>query len=327
MRPSASVVGGKPHQGDQADDGTQVFSGFLQDEIALVPDRLYVTVGTKLEHNHYSGFGLMPSARVAYALSVHHMAWAAVSRALRTPAETDAAGRTNFAGFPQPNGTPALIALLGNPHLNDEGLRAYEFGYRTTLGKRLSIDLAAYYNDYDNQQTSEPSAPFFEATPLPAHLVLPSTYQNLSHGETHGMEIAANWKVTQRWTLSSGYDFERIHMHTSAASQDTETSAETEGTDPHQHAQVRSHVDLSTKLAWDASAYFVDRLEFQGVPSYTRVDTGVSWRWKEGVSLSIVGQNLVSDHHMEFVDDTGATRSTRIKRSVYAKLTWRFGGR
>src|SRR6266513_3050047 len=34
----------------------QWFTGFLQDEIALVPDRLYLALGSKLEHNDYTGF-------------------------------------------------------------------------------------------------------------------------------------------------------------------------------------------------------------------------------------------------------------------------------
>ena len=201
---------------------------------------------------------------------------------------------------------------------------AYEFGYRTTVAKRLSFDLAAYYNDYSNQESTEPSTPFFEATPAPAHLVSPSTYENLIYGETHGVEVAANWKITDRWTLSPGFDFERIHMHASPLSEDTQTAPETDGSDPHVQAQLRSHFELSQRWTWDASAYFVDRLIAQNVPSYTRLDTGMSWRWNEGVTLSIVGQNLLGDHHLEFIDSTAASRSTEIKRSAYVKLSWRF---
>ncbi len=300
------------------------FNAFVQDEITLIPNRFFLTVGTKLEHNYYTGFALMPSARASYELDPHNMMWAAVSKAERTPDATDASIRLDVAGFPGPGGTPVLISILGNPQIKNEGLIAYEFGYRTTVAKRLSFDLAAYYNDYSNQESTEPSTPFFEATPVPAHLVLPSTYENLIYGETHGVEVAANWKITDRWTLSPGFDFERIHMHASPLSQDTQTAPETNGSDPHVQAQLRSHFELSPRWTWDASAYFVDRLIAQNVPSYTRLDTGLSWRWKEGVSLSLVGQNLLSDHHLEFIDSTAASRSTEIKRSAYVKLSWRF---
>ena len=74
----------------------------------------------------------------------------------------------------------------------------------------------------------------------------------------------------------------------------------------------------------DVSAYFVDRLPYQGVPAYTRLDTELSWKWSKQISLSLVGQNLLKDHHLEFYNDSGATISTLVKRSVYAKIVWRF---
>ena len=307
-----------------ADVNMQLFSLFVQDEIALVPDKLYLTVGTKLDHNYYTGFNLLPSARLAWKLNSRHMLWAAISRVDRTPAETDAGSRLNFAGFPGPGGLPTLAALVGNPHVQDEGLTAYELGYRTTVVEHLSVDFAAYYDGYDHQETTEPAAPFFETSPAPPHLVLPVTYENLMHGEAHGFEIALNWKLTDRWTLSPGYAFEQIHMYLDPTSQDTGSVADTEGSSPAHSAQLRSHLDLTGGFAWDAAVYFVDRLRSGEVPAYTRLDTGFTRRWTEHLSSSVFGQNLVKDRRLEFVDDSGSTISTLIKRSGYAKVIWQF---
>src|SRR5260370_6848035 len=93
-------------------------------------------------------------------------------------------------------GPPILDRFLGNPALKNENLLAYEMGYRTAIAERFSIDLASYFNHYDDVQTTEPSASFFESTPLPAHEVESVTYQNLMHGETHGVEIAGHFRVT-----------------------------------------------------------------------------------------------------------------------------------
>jgi len=272
----------------------QLFSAFFQDEVALVPERVYVTLGTKLEHNQYTGFNLMPSARVSWTPSTRQMFWAAISRAERTPAEFDNSVSPNF---------------------KDEGAIAYEAGYRTTIGRDLSIDVATFYTTYDHQRTTEP-------TPAPAALLF--TFQNLMHGEAHGFEIAANWKVTDRWSLSPGYAFEQIHMHLKAPSQDTSSVFEDEGSSPVHSAQVRSHVNLRHDVSWDVSVYFVDRLKSGGAPAYTRLDTGLTWRWTEALSMSVVGQDLWKDRHLEFVDNAGRVRSTLMKRSVYAKLTWQF---
>src|SRR5216110_1012805 len=67
----------------------QWFTGFVQDEIALVPNRLHVALGTKLEHNDYTGFEIQPSGRANWRLSPSGTLWAAVARALRTPSRID----------------------------------------------------------------------------------------------------------------------------------------------------------------------------------------------------------------------------------------------
>ncbi len=302
----------------------QLFSAFFQDEVALVPNKLYVTLGTKLEHNIYTGLIWMPSARVSWTPSTRQMFWAAISRADRTPAESDTSVRANVGGVPGAGRTPVLLAFVGNPQFKNEELTAYELGYRLALSTNLSVDFATYYGGYDHLGTTEPAAPFFEAAPSPPHLVLPFTFQNLMHGEAHGFEMAANWKVTDRWMLSSGYAFEQIHMHLNATSQDLSSAEREQGSSPVHSAQLRSHIKLLHGIGWDASAYFVDRLKSEAIPSYTRLDTGLTWRWTEDLSMSVVGQNLVKDRHLEFVDSSGVIRSTLIKRSVYAKFTWQF---
>ena len=113
-------------------------------------------------------------------------------------------------------------------------------------------------------------------------------------------------------------------MHLAPTSQDTTSVSDAQGSSPNHSAQLRSHFVLSRALSWDTSAYFVGRLTDPSEPSYTRLDTQLSWAVGEGVSVSFVGQNLLRDLHEEFVDTTGTARSTMVKRSAYAKFTWRF---
>jgi iron complex outermembrane receptor protein len=306
-----------------ADLGTQLFSSFIQDEVAIVPDRLFLAVGLKLEHNYYTGFGMMPSARVAWTPTQRRTLWAAISKTERTPSELDAALRAEVGAFVGPGGIPVLVTLFGNPLFSNEESTDSEIGYRTMVQEQLSIDFAAYYSEYSHQNTSEPSAPFLVVAPS-LHLVLPLTTANLMHGESHGMEIAANWKVTRRWTLNPGYAFEQIHMHLAPESQDTTSVSGTQGSSPVHAAQLRSHLDLVRGLSWDTSVYFVGRLADPVEPSYTRLDTGLTWPLGEKINLSLFGQNLLRDRHEEFVDSTGSTMSTLIKRGAYAKVEWRF---
>lgn len=307
-----------------ADLNTALYSGFVEDQIAIVPNRVLFTAGARLEHNYYSGLDLMPSARVAWTMTTGQMMWASVSRAVRTPSGVDANLRANVASVPGAGGVPDLIAFIGNPNVKDEGLTAFEAGYRAEIAKTLALDLSSYYNLYDHQETEEPAAPFLENTPAPPHLVIPSTYENLMHGESDGLEMWADWRPASWWTLTPGYAFEQIHMHLAPGSQDTTSVAGAQGASPLHSAQLRSHVRVWRGFSWDVSSYFVDRLADPAEPSYTRVDTQVSWNFGETTTLSFVGQNLAQDHHEEFVDETDTERTTLIKRCAFVKFTARF---
>jgi iron complex outermembrane recepter protein len=304
-----------------------VFNAFVQDELTLISGRLKLTMGTKLEHNDYTGFEIIPDVRLAWTPKERHFIWISVSRALRVPSRNDTNLVVNF-GTP-PISPLDLNRLLGNPNFDNEALIAYQAGYRASFSDHFSLDVAAYYNDYDHLQTTEPGTPFLELTP-PPHSVQPFMYQNEMNGETHGLEIAANWKILDRWTLSPGYALEQLHMRTNPGSLDVQSGPFVEGASPRHSAQLRSRLDLPHNLTWEAAAYFVDRLTHQGpasnvtIPSYTRVDTGLMWRPRERILLGVFGQNLVHDHHVEFEDVDGSMQSGQIKRSVYAKFSLQF---
>jgi outer membrane receptor protein involved in Fe transport len=113
-------------------------------------------------------------------------------------------------------------------------------------------------------------------------------------------------------------------MHLDPASQDTTSLGETQGGSPVHAAQLRSRYVLPHGLNWDVSGYFVDRIVDPAIPSYTRVDTSITWNWKERGSITVAGQNLASEHHLEYIDTLGSTNSTLVKRGLYAKFAWQF---
>ena len=49
------------------------------------PKSVYLTVGSKLEHNSFTGFKIEPSVRIAWYPDNMQTVWGAVSRAVRTP--------------------------------------------------------------------------------------------------------------------------------------------------------------------------------------------------------------------------------------------------
>jgi iron complex outermembrane receptor protein len=303
-----------------ADSTRQFFNLFVQDQITLRPNLTYLYVGTKLEDSYFTGFDLQPSVHLAWTPSAHRTFWAGISRASRTPTRRDVGLDAVLAALPG----PAEVVLLGNPNMKSEHVIAYELGYRAQASNRLSIDVTAFANSYHNLESTEPLPPYVVTGSVPPLLVHPKLLDNKLRGTTDGVEASLKWKVASHWTLSPGYSFLQMHLHTDSTSLDTTSVVDAEGSNPGHQAQLRSHVELWRGFAWDVNAYFVGRLPAQFIASYTRLDTQLTWRLRESVGLSLVGQNLLRDHHVEFNDAFQSVNSSQVKRSGYAKLTWQF---
>jgi iron complex outermembrane recepter protein len=303
-----------------ADWDGDLFSAFVQDQITVRPDRVFLSIGTKLENSYFTGFDLQPSIRVAWTPNKRHTFWAAISRAARTPARRDEGVQAALAAFPG----PTEVLLEGNANFEAEHVIAYELGYRAQPSPRLSLGATAFISTYTDLESIEPLPPFTNTNFNPPVMVIPMQLSNKMNGTAYGLEVYGNWKVNRVWTVSPGYSFLHMDLRLDPTSMDTVSVADGEGSNPANQAQLRSHVELFHGLSWDANGYFVGRLTNQGVPSYTRVDTQLAWRVSERVTLSAVGQNLLQDHHLEFNDFLQVVNSALIKRSAYAKLTWRF---
>ncbi len=304
-----------------ANDTGDLFNSFVQDQIALKPGQLFLTVGAKLENNYFTGFDLEPAVRIAWAPTDRSTFWAAISNASRTPTRRDKGLNAVLAALPG----PAELVLLGSPNAQSENVIAYEAGYRAQPLGRLSLDATVFVSSYRKLQSVEALPDTLQSNPI--LLIHRETFGNQFHGLSRRCRGGhANWKLTNRWSFSPGYSFLQMHLHAQANPDalDIQSIADIQGTNPVHQAQIRSHLELPHRFSWDASAYFVDRLPAPMIASHTRVDAQLTWRMMESTELSIVGQNLLSDHHEEFNDQLQSVNSSLIKRSAYAKFTWRF---
>jgi iron complex outermembrane recepter protein len=297
----------------------QLFSGFVQDEITLVPDRLHFTAGTKVEHNDYTGIELEPSARLAWTPTEKQTVWAAVSRAIRTPSIFNLDAQVNQPELPPPP-VPVTVSVLPNPNLESEALMAYELGYRIEPVKQLSLDVAGFYNVYDNLIIYVPGTPYFDPNPPPGHLVAPVMTSNGGSGDTYGVEVSAQWQLLANWRLAASYSWLEQRLQPAAYLPETA---------PEQQAQLRSYLNLTPNLEFNGMVSFVDRITSVNIAtpttisSYVRLDLGLVWRPVKSLELGVWGQNLLQDQHAEFSSDT-TTLITEVPRTIVGKITWRF---
>lgn len=294
-----------------------LFSSFVQDEISLVPDRLKLTLGSKLEHNDYTGFEVEPSGRLAWTPTEHQTVWTAVSRAVRTPAWSDTHAAVNV--FLAPGAPPELFTTRGITGLKSEDVVAYELGYRLEVTKHWSLDIAGFYNQYGNLITPTAGTPTFVPGP-PAYVQVPFTYENTEAGHSYGVETSARWDVTDRWHLTASYSWMQMHL---------DVASTLLGAVPQNQAQLRSSLDLPYHLELNGAISFVDEFTApygvgeMNIPSYVRLDLGLIWHATKDLELGVWGQNLSEDHHVEFASYK-TSLVTEVPRAVVARVIWRF---
>jgi len=290
-----------------------LFSGFAQDEIKLV-ENLFLTLGTKMEHNDYTGFEFEPSARLQWNVTPKQMFWGAISRAVRTPSRVDEDERVPFA---PPSSAVFPNLLTGSSDFESETVIAYELGYRAQLGEKISTSISAFYNDYDDVRSTGINPTTF----------FPFVFQNNLAGDTYGVELGITYQVLHWWRLHGSYDFLKEHLHVKDGQLDI-NAALNETSDPEHQFQIRSSMDLPGNVELDTGLRWVDTLYNNNgstvgtVPSYFELDVRLGWHVTKNLELSIVGQNLLHDQHPEY----GFPSPTReeIVRSVYGKVSWQF---
>lgn len=300
---------------DPPDSRDALIAGFVQDQIALT-DRFHLTLGTKLEQNDFSGFEVQPSGRVAWDASVLHTVWGAVSRAVRVPTRLE---RDIAIELTSPS-----LRLLGNPEFESEELIAYEGGYRWQALPSLFVDIAAFHNRYDGLASLEIGGQFFDASL--GHDVLPIVNQNLTAGKATGVEALVTFMPVDRWRVTGSSSF--LELDLVPAGLDANRGVTFELGTPQHQLGVRSYLDLPREFQVDAMfrhltavrrvPQIVDNVR---VPAYAELDLRLAWRGWEDLELSLVGQNLLHDSHVEFGDPVARGA---IERAAYVRATWGF---
>ncbi|MBI4548185.1 MAG: TonB-dependent receptor [Ignavibacteriae bacterium] len=302
-----------------------LFSGFFQDQISMLNHTLFLTLGSKLEHNDYTQFEVQPNVRLLWMPHNRHRIWAAVSRAVRTPSRSEDDVQVHVATLPPDTMVPlpTVITIFGNRDFSSENLIAYELGHRYQPVNRMGLDIAIFYNVYTDLRTVEPSGtPYMVTTPSP-HIIIPRRFENRMDGKTYGAEFTSSWHPFDDWKLNTGYTWFKARLSLQSSSQDA-GSVNAEGDSPQHQFHVRSYLNVLHNVEFDAAVYYVDRIANQHIPSYFRLDGRLGWHISEALQVSVVVQNILDAQHPEFASTPLSELASEIQRSAYGKATWKF---
>lgn len=324
------------HSHDDIDDSLQIdtlhetsrndelYSAFFQDEISLFHPSLKFTIGSKFEHNDYTGFEIQPSLRSTWLPADNHFLWAAISRAVRTPSRYEHDGILRSPLLPDPE-TGVIRGRIwqSSTDFDSEILIAYEAGYRQVVSKKFSYDLALFYNDYDQLKTSEPDAFTITSTPLGDLPVQSYILDNKLSGYSWGGELVANYMPLEWWRIQGVYSHLQMQLENDSDS-GSNSADEIENTSPSSQFSLRSFMNLPHNFSLNLWLRYVGALASENTDAYWDGDIRVAWTPLEHIELSLVGQNLFHDSHKEIEQSSYLSLNTEVKRSVYLKLSWNY---
>ena len=292
-----------------------VHTGFLQDQIQLA-EKLYLTVGAKLQHNNYSGFDIQPSIRLLWSPGQHQSLWLGASRAVTTPSDLE----EDFH-LEGPVSPTEFIVVAGNPQFKSEDLIGYELGYRRLVTKRLFVDMAGFWNEYTRLQSF--SAPMISASGGNTYITV--QYQNQIGGSTSGFEIAPRLDIAKWWRVNSTYSFLNSNFQAFGATSnisDTGSVSTYDKSSPKHDVNVQSKVDLPLKFQFDQVYRYVSALPAQKVRAYQTMDLRLGRSLGRNLAFEAVGQSLFQNEHYEWGTGDPTQPLVGIYRAAYVKLSF-----
>ncbi|MGE3402454.1 MAG: TonB-dependent receptor plug domain-containing protein [Vicinamibacterales bacterium] len=280
-----------------------VVNGFIQDQVAVVPDALFVTGGVKVEHNTFSGGEVQPGVRVRWLLPRGQTLWGSLARAVRRPTRFESDVRASA-----PNG---LLLARGNPEFQAERLIATEAGYRVRPTPMVALDIVAFHHAIDRlrSQDAPPGVPPF-----------PVVVGNTLNGQASGVEVSVTLQPRDWWRADLSYTGQDVTITRDAGSRDVGRGV-SEANDPAHQVAFRNSLDLPGGVEFDVRWRRVAALPAPIVPAYAELGLRLGWQAAPRVSLALVGEDLLHDHHAEF--NPTVRGYEEFERSVRAVVTVR----
>jgi iron complex outermembrane receptor protein len=305
---TAATVDFLPHH--QADN---MYSTFIQDQIAIVQNKLWLTLGSKFEHNIFTGWESQPSGHLLWTPTSHQTFWAAVTRAVRSPSRVDEDLQLTALVSPNP---PVFICVCDNRKFVSETLLGYETGYRKLVTSRFYVDLAVFHNHYNDLTSYGAISASIVNSPPPPHILYSVPFTNGIMGSTNGAEIAPDWKATHWMELKATYSYVSMNLTDKPTHTKTSYVSTYEGSSPHNEVTAQALFNLPKGFEFDPTYRYVGALPVQLTRAYRTADARLGWHFAKTYELSLTGQNLLQPRHSEL-------GSVLVERSAYAQLTWK----
>jgi len=316
LKNSILIISGVNYRNTKVDSTYLASSGkhnylkgfFTQGDITL-GESLKLVAGLRYEKNSFTGWDWSPRVCMLYSPNDLNHFRVSVSRAYRTPSFVEDDFRV-IQNLNIGNVSVPLGLVHGNTHLKPERMTAFEFGYKTFLFKKLSLDIELYYNEIDD---------VIENSIIRTTWPLIITWENDFNAIAKGLDIAVNLPVCSWWSMNANYSFQEVEYK--------RVNEDVAGTPKHK-VNIGSYMCFKNGFSVNAVVHYVDNTKWSGMTGqskaddYIRLDVKVSKKFiNDSLELSLVGQNLTDTLHVETSDVSSEYEADRL---IYGQITCYF---
>jgi len=240
----------------------KIYYSFVQDAWDFAPDW---TLTAGLRYDHYSDFGdtLNPRLALVWQTSYRLTSKLLYGRSFRAPSFVEQFNINN-------------PVALGNPDLDPEVIDTYEiaFDYNTSNNLKLSLNLFYYQMDDIIR-------------------FAPTTASNTGKQTGHGLEMEANWNVTNKLSIYGNYAYQ--------SSEDKDTNSDAADA-PQQQLYLRANYDISPMWSINSQLNHVrDRQRAASdlrpdISNYTTIDLTLRAKGlNPDIELALSARNLLDE--------------------------------
>ena len=348
-----------PYRLQDGKDSRTNYSAFIHDDVTVIPYRFKFIWGSKFERDGLTGFNIQPNVRLLWTPNSNDTVWGALSRSVRSPRRIESLATIDIAAFDAAGfvpGVPAqslstMLQMAPRPGaaVMAEKAISLEAGWRKQLGPQLSFDSAVYLNNYTDLRGGRligasslesvsglmpamgclmsPMSP-----PQSCYFTLQGYNTNLDKMRSWGGEFALDWRPQSQWRIQASYAYLHMHgEHTGDLIGDMQVNSYEGGTPNHQ-ISLRSNYSFAQGLNMDLWARHVSKTLHYGINAlspvtvqpYVTLDARLAWQVDRQLELAVMGKNLLTNRHTEFIDSLPYTRAYDVQRTLFFTALWRF---
>jgi len=303
----------------RSDSKRNEYGVFLQDEIEFT-DKLKWLVGGRWDDIDPIGSVFSPRTSLLFSPTPNHNFRISYNKAFRAPSLVENYLDTaivNAVNLPVVGLYVFPTASLGNPNLTEEKQTSYEVGYVGTFNRSVTLTLAVYRNNREDEtdfyasryytaQNPPPGWPlpaiFLAFPPLLNALPAEFTYRNVGEKINKGVEVSIDYRPNTTWRMNLNYSFQ--------------DKPEVKGVDITE-INLPPTNRLNFSLGYDSEHFFVDSAvnyvddaywtdvldsRFWGpTESYTSLNLTVGYRFNDNITLSVIGNNITDERIQQHV--------------------------